>query len=322
MDYIGLKCPVCKNNFHIGDDIVVCPECGTPHHRECYEKENKCYYDEKHVQGFLYEDFLSEQVSEEIPGAIICQNCKSPNPEGTFFCRRCGNPLAAEKNTQNTKIYNKDESTVNINGTSYNMGNGEFAFDPMGGINPNEQIADNITAGEMAKFVKSNTPYFLRVFSNIKNYSKSRFNFAGFLFFGGYFLYRKQYIFGTLITLLYAALWIPAMLISYSEQYVQLLNGLSNNSYSFMDMSSTELLYILIPFVLQSFCLALRIVCGFIANKRYYKYCIKKINTIKENAKTETDAELGIQNKGGVNSAVILFIFVLYIALVYVPALL
>ena len=31
--YNNCVCPVCKKQFEDGDDIVVCPECGTPHHR-------------------------------------------------------------------------------------------------------------------------------------------------------------------------------------------------------------------------------------------------------------------------------------------------
>ncbi|MGN1051081.1 MAG: RING finger protein, partial [Acutalibacteraceae bacterium] len=48
MDYIGYKCPVCEKNFHADDDIVVCPECGAPHHRSCYEQIGKCAFSEKH----------------------------------------------------------------------------------------------------------------------------------------------------------------------------------------------------------------------------------------------------------------------------------
>lgn len=36
--YENQKCPVCGVAFKSGDDIVTCPECGTPHHRQCYEK--------------------------------------------------------------------------------------------------------------------------------------------------------------------------------------------------------------------------------------------------------------------------------------------
>ena len=41
MEFTEYKCPVCGEQFKKGDDIVVCPECGAPHHRECYEKEGR-----------------------------------------------------------------------------------------------------------------------------------------------------------------------------------------------------------------------------------------------------------------------------------------
>ena len=42
--YSQEKCPVCENEFTNDDDIVVCPLCGTPHHRECYKKNGECGY--------------------------------------------------------------------------------------------------------------------------------------------------------------------------------------------------------------------------------------------------------------------------------------
>ena len=45
MEFTQYNCPVCKKQFEKGDDIVVCPECGAPHHRECYEQNGKCFFD-------------------------------------------------------------------------------------------------------------------------------------------------------------------------------------------------------------------------------------------------------------------------------------
>ena len=42
MDYRGQHCPICGKEFCDGDDIVVCPECGTPYHRECYKTAGHC----------------------------------------------------------------------------------------------------------------------------------------------------------------------------------------------------------------------------------------------------------------------------------------
>ena len=48
MNYSNYKCPVCSNQFTEDDDVVVCPECGTPHHRECYIQNGKCSNADKH----------------------------------------------------------------------------------------------------------------------------------------------------------------------------------------------------------------------------------------------------------------------------------
>ena len=34
-DYINEKCISCGKEFTKDDDVVVCPECGTPYHRGC-----------------------------------------------------------------------------------------------------------------------------------------------------------------------------------------------------------------------------------------------------------------------------------------------
>ena len=44
MEFTQYNCPVCEKKFENGDDIVVCPECGTPHHRECYDSLGRCFY--------------------------------------------------------------------------------------------------------------------------------------------------------------------------------------------------------------------------------------------------------------------------------------
>ena len=41
-DYVGCVCSVCNKPFAAGDDIVVCPECGTPYHRACYQAAGGC----------------------------------------------------------------------------------------------------------------------------------------------------------------------------------------------------------------------------------------------------------------------------------------
>ena len=36
--YYGCPCEGCAKPLTLKDDIVVCPDCGAPYHRDCYEK--------------------------------------------------------------------------------------------------------------------------------------------------------------------------------------------------------------------------------------------------------------------------------------------
>ena len=46
--FTGKECVYCHQTFKEGDDVVVCPICGAPHHRECFNKEHKCALESKH----------------------------------------------------------------------------------------------------------------------------------------------------------------------------------------------------------------------------------------------------------------------------------
>ena len=48
------SCPVCNRPFGEDDDIVVCPECGTPHHRECWQLVGHCVNKGLHKAQYNY----------------------------------------------------------------------------------------------------------------------------------------------------------------------------------------------------------------------------------------------------------------------------
>lgn len=66
MKYTNYKCPVCSNQFTEENDVVVCPECGTPHHRECYIQNGACANSDKHGTNEPIEvDFVDVEEKEE-----------------------------------------------------------------------------------------------------------------------------------------------------------------------------------------------------------------------------------------------------------------
>ncbi len=44
-------CPVCDKDFKDGDDIVICPSCGAPYHRACYQQVGQCVFTARHASG-------------------------------------------------------------------------------------------------------------------------------------------------------------------------------------------------------------------------------------------------------------------------------
>ena len=57
-------CPVCEKPFQEGDDVVTCPDCGTPHHRECYDKLGRCENQNLHGTGFVYKRTDTQETKQ------------------------------------------------------------------------------------------------------------------------------------------------------------------------------------------------------------------------------------------------------------------
>lgn len=142
MIYKNTTCPGCGRILTENDDVVVCPECATPQHRECYEKENRCVNAHLHAEGY---EWKSESTTEktslfkkkdtpEKKGTDSefspCPNCGNMNPKGTKQCSRCGMKLvvfgidlATEiKQQNNPQPENKSIPTYNA---PFTLGEGE-----------------------------------------------------------------------------------------------------------------------------------------------------------------------------------------------------
>lgn len=290
-NYKNKKCIVCKELFSDYDDIVVCPECGAPYHRECYKLTNKCIYESSHGTDEAYHE---ENSCEEFSCNIKeCPRCNNENPKDANFCNKCGYIFISSEN-QSSYEHLKNEIP--------------FMFDPMGGISPDEDM-NGITAGELAKFVGSNTPYYMNVFKKIKDEKKGKFNFSAFLFSGVWFLYRKQYKIGTILTTIAFSLIISTFLIGYFYT-IPMLSSTPN--IPFISKTLSIPLYQILLFLIQLLDFFLMLFSGLYANKAYYKHCIKKVKKIKEMVLEKADYNEEIQRKGGVNLNLIWIIFVCY----------
>ena len=327
MEFTQYTCPVCNEKFKSGDDVVVCPECGAPHHRSCYEKENRCFYDSRHAEGFSYDSLFEQEQAKEEPKpqgfedfeSIICPVCFLKNPKGSQTCARCGTDLSAEnlgadrQRQQQNRPPNGQPNAQNKqqpNGMPFGFGAaGMPAFDPLGGLDSKEEVGDNVTAGEAAKFTGKNTPYFSLLFQRMRRFNKSKFSFAGFIFSGIYFLYRKMYGIGVLFTLIQIFSNVLSTCIMMSPAWSACVRDLTDLSAS--DMMNAQglfvtfgkMMYFYLPFLLNGIRYILMLISGLTANRLYYNHSIKKINKIKSENKEITADELNkkLEEGGGVN---------------------
>ncbi|MGN1111716.1 MAG: RING finger protein, partial [Acutalibacteraceae bacterium] len=122
MEYKDKRCPVCGVPFDDNDDIVVCPECGTPQHRVCYERLGKCANAEKHGADFSWD-------KEEEQDLSICPSCGAKNPKDAMFCSACSHPLgndASREQGQDARSSRPFGSSGNPQGVPFGFG----SFDP------------------------------------------------------------------------------------------------------------------------------------------------------------------------------------------------
>ena len=315
MDFIGKQCPVCNKDFLPDEDIVVCPECGTPHHRECYEQLGRCINDELHAQGYDYSQ--NQENTEQKSNAQICSSCGKENDPDAFFCKYCAAPLTP-KNTQQNEEFN----------TQPKMGGIPYPFmDPLAGVPAGEDLGDGVTAGEAAKYVKQNTPYFIRVFSNISKLNRSKFNFAAALFSGGYMLYRKMYKLGAVITVLQAAMMILSTIvrIAYDSVYTEIANQYVNSTSAmqvmeyFSKLAAKDLFILYLPSIFSIVQIGIMIACGVAFNRMYFKHCKADIARIKSEAKPDENPETILQTKGGVNMPLAISLLITNMIINYLP---
>ena len=145
-DYKGNTCPVCKQKFKEADDIVVCPDCGTPYHRECWKKVGVCVHQADHAAGF---EWTPDNVISDRPDDIVCPNCGTHNPLGAKYCNHCG--VSLPDHPDNVQ-YQQDHPAPGGNGPVYANGSYQAGDAPQYRQAPRQEQAPDqefFSAGSM-----------------------------------------------------------------------------------------------------------------------------------------------------------------------------
>lgn len=197
MDYEKYKCEVCGRNFEPGDDIVVCPVCGTPQHRSCWQQTGHCVNEDKHAQGFEWKTPAVPEAPHADTRDSVCPYCGAINAPGTDICTECGAHLSVSPAPdQDSGAPGQDRD---VPGGSIFPGLAAPVND--GGY---EQVLegeiDGIPSKEYAAYVGEGAARYVRSFNYFsKSGKKAGFNWAAMLFAPIWFFFRKMKKIGLII---------------------------------------------------------------------------------------------------------------------------
>ena len=276
----GRKCVVCHSYLFDDDDVVFCPECGAPHHRDCYNAIGKCGLLSLHGTDAEYK-FVPDEEPEEAPQIEngpkrdrICPVCGEKIEEDAKFCPYCSTRLGGV------------EIHSNMLGFSF--------------FNPDEKIDDKVTAKEAATVIVANSGRYIRKFGGIFEGKKLSWNWAAFLVPHGWFAFRKMYllsVFVTVIMICASLLNIPLMVAESNAALVEAGN------YANAMNRALELMMNAVPGAMICYLagaalkLIVRVISALFADSLYRDRVISVVNESKE---AENQEEF-LMKKGGIN---------------------
>lgn len=308
--YEGCGCPVCGESFRENDDIVTCPECGTPHHRECYKTAGGCANADKHSEGFEW-----KKEADSGAAGTVCELCGEKNPEGRMFCQRCGSPLG--ENTYNTEYADGQAQKKESESAGY------YAFG--GGIlNISDgEMIDGVPVGDIKRFIGGMwyfyVPMFQSFFKKVKSVS---FSLSACILHGIWFISRKMYVLGGVILAL--MLGLTGFRVYFSGElmpaYQQWLDGDMTGMMAFVQQRPVLSLALAGSTVVQY---AVYILSGLFANRIYMTHCIKSIKRINATAENADQFNDMLESHGGTSMMLSLVVAAFYfIAQYYLSTLL
>ncbi len=216
-------CPVCRSQFKDNDDVVVCPQCGTPHHRACYNENGSCGVEQYHAEGFIWNGKLPDEKTEQQESAAQQAAYEQPaQPQNT-------DPHHSElPNYAPINDFTKDEAEAPENFNPY--------FDMYKKIreltSDEKRGEDGVSSKELCHFAGKSVVHYSQAFSAFrvgvpKNGKiqpvKAFLNFCSGFFAPIHQFYRRMDVLAIALLLLSAVTSMPEILLLYDEQYANIV---------------------------------------------------------------------------------------------------
>ena len=188
--YYGCPCEGCGKPLTLQDDIVVCPDCGAPYHRTCYEKMGLCIHAPAHGAGYEWKfPYQDAQLR-------TCPACGERTLRSEEHCRCCGAKLPPEGAEQPN---DRAEEEQNFDYASfYRQFEEGNVPDPLkeayqAAFGKEEQM-DGISCKDWNAYIGRSAPSYMTTYSRMElTHSKIAMSFSALLFGPFYFFYRKAW---------------------------------------------------------------------------------------------------------------------------------
>ncbi len=344
MNYSNIACPVCGINFNETDDVVVCPICGTPHHRECWHKNGRCINEAKHAEGFVWQMMNTEPsfTKKADDNAKICPRCGEKNDPVEPVCTNCGERLKANTQTINDTFNPfgappQGDWQAEINPNAFSPYQNVYAQDAKT-VFGDEATIDDIPVSEVAEYIqKDSTKYIGKMLEMQNNNTKFSWNWSAALCSYFWFFYRKMTGLGTILICIYLLVTFGAGLLvpiicnlanpeMYNE-YLALATELATMMTELIESGAATLpteyyeltmqlmsspVVIAANIVNVACTLIIAIVSGFLGNYFYKKKIVKDIKAIRQVSVNSVAYHIYLRQRGNVSVINLLLPIMIY----------
>ena len=334
MNYNGIDCPVCGRKFEQADDVVVCPICGTPHHRHCWNENGRCINEEKHIEGFVWQMMNKEAspIRKNDNTAKICPVCGESNDPCEPVCTKCGERLKNNRNNNANPVFAPFGQSA---GGNWQTEMNPDVFSPYQNVHAQDAktlygentAIEDIPVSEMAEYIQKNSnKYIGRMLDMQEKETKLSWSWASAL--GSFFwcFYRKMTGLGTLLMFIWMSVSFcvslaiplicsyinPAMYNEYTALTTELINLLSHLSesgaasmpaeyYELMFQLASSPLMIASSIVNIASAVIISVITGFFGTYFYKKKILKDIRTIRQVSVNSVSYHMYLRQRGGVS---------------------
>lgn len=301
--YYGCACEGCGRPLTLRDDIVVCPDCGAPYHRDCYEKLGRCIHAPAHGAGYEWSfPYQDAQLR-------TCPSCGERTLRSEPFCRCCGAAMPPESAEEpNDRRAAQTEQNGSFDYDSFYRQYEQNVTQPM---HQNirtafgqDELIDGIPSSDWSDYIGKAAPVYLNDYSRMQlQNTKVSMSFSALLFGPFYFFYRKAWKPAFAFLAAELVLSLPTLLDMMLVTGSPLVSGLSSSAVVILSRVMTVLSFVLV------------MVRTLYAKWLYRKSAANRIRRIRKEFPNAAQRRAVLSAQGGVSWAAVIGSLILLMVL-------